>query len=130
MLENAIVRAPSHPHRRTTRPSLSQRSIGPTVAPGAPPNRPALRLARRPDGVEAAVHVDDLAADRPRIIREQKADRVGHRPWVLDVPAERRLLTPQRGQRLEPGDSARRNRAERPRRDEVHPDPAGPEVPR
>src|SRR5579862_1357396 len=95
MLENAIASAPSTPHTRTIRSSASQRSTPPTVDLGRMPNRPALRLSRCPDGVEPAVDVDDLATDPSRQIRQQEADRVGHRPRVLDVPAERGLNPPE-----------------------------------
>ena len=53
-------------------------------------------IERRAHRVEAAVDVQDLAADPAGQVGEQEADRVGHRGRVGRVPPQRRLGAPQR----------------------------------
>src|SRR5215217_9465399 len=67
--------------------------------------RASLRPQGRTDGMEAAVHVQDLAGDRPREVREQEEHRVGHRRGVAGVPVQRRLLAPEAGESVEAGDA-------------------------
>src|SRR3954452_18505401 len=63
---------------------------------------PAQRLSQGgAHRVEAAVHVEDLAAAPAGEVREEEEHGAGHRRGVRGVPAERSLLLPQAGQGLE-----------------------------
>ena len=85
---------------------------------------------RRTHGVKAAVDVHDLAGDPSGEVGQQEQDRIGNRPGVLAVPADRRLPAPHLRELLEAGDPARRDRAQRAGRNQVHADPARTEVAR
>src|SRR3954454_6360026 len=82
----------------------------------------SLRPERRAHRVEAAVHVQDLAGDATTEVRQQEQHGVGDRAGVERVPAERRLLLPQAGERLEPRDALGGRRLDRAGGDEVHAD--------
>ena len=107
-----------------TKPVAPVRSSLPSSGALTPGSR--LELARtgaerRPHGVEATVHVEDLAADRAREVGEQEAGGVGHRPGVAGVPAERRLVAATRPPApSKPSMPPGREGAERTRGDQVH----------
>src|SRR5688500_13446664 len=80
----------------------------------------SLRLQGRAHGVEAAVHVQDLARDRAREVREQEQHGVRHRRGIGRVPVKRGLLAPEAGEGVEAGDALSCGRLDRSGRDEVH----------
>src|SRR5687768_11725571 len=75
---------------------------------------------RSTHGVEAAVHVQDLARDRAREVREQEQHGVRHRRGIGRVPVKRGLLAPEAGEGVEAGDALSCGRLDRSGRDEVH----------
>ncbi len=104
--------------------------------PVAPVSRISARASattgrrRGADRVEAAVHVDDLARDGPRAGPEEEEHRLRDGSGVARVPPERRLRAPRVGEPVEARDAARRERLERARGDEVHPDAARADIAR
>src|SRR4029077_5235652 len=78
--------------------------------------------------VVATVHVDHLSRRGGEPVGHQRDARLRHRGRVVDVPPERRAVGPHVLEAREAGDRLRGQRADRLRRDQVHPDALAAEL--